>query len=170
MDEPAEKCNGLLNRTHTGQSNYGLSGQLTWFASPRGQHNQLTLGAAWDGNTVNFSQSTQLGYLNPDRSVTGVSAFGDGVNGGEVDGVPYDTRVDLHGVIHTGSVYGTDTLSIGERLELHVVRPLQPHARSTILDRIMPGGGPGSLDSSQYVRSLQPRGRNHLQSRGAGAI
>src|SRR6185503_13949757 len=30
-DEPAEKCNGLLNRTHTAQHNAGASGQLSRF-------------------------------------------------------------------------------------------------------------------------------------------
>ena len=90
-----------------------MSGQFTWFHPPRGHHNQFTAGAAWDGSSVGFQQSTQLGYLNPDRSVTGVNAFGDGVTGGTVDGEPFDTRVDLHGVIRTGSIYATDTLSLG---------------------------------------------------------
>ena len=58
---------------------------------------QFTLGAAYDGNSVGFQQSSQLGFINPDRSVTGVDAFGDGVTGGEVDGEPYDTRVNLRG-------------------------------------------------------------------------
>jgi outer membrane receptor protein involved in Fe transport len=154
-DEPAEKCNGLLNRTHSGQSNYGLSGQLTWFSSPRGQHNQLTLGAAWDGNTVNFSQSTQLGYLNPDRSVTPVNAFGDGVSGGNVDGEPFDTRVDLRGLIHTGSVFGTDTLSIGNAWSFTLSGR---YNRTSVenLDHIAPGGGPGSLDSSNVFARFNP--------------
>ncbi len=112
-DDPGDKCNGLLNRSHAEQHNYGLSGQATWLTSPGSRHNQFTAGAAWDGSSVDFQQSTQLGYLNSDRSVTGVNAFGDGVNGGAVDGVPFDTRVDLHGLIRTGSVYATDTLAVG---------------------------------------------------------
>ena len=35
------------------------------------------------------------------------------MTGGDVDGEPYDTRVNLRGVIHTGSVFATDTLSLG---------------------------------------------------------
>jgi len=155
LDEPAEKCNGLLNRTHSGQSNYGLSGQLTWFAAPRGQHNQFTMGAAWDGNTVNFSQSTQLGYLNPDRSITPVNAFGDGVSGGDADGAPFDTRVNLRGVIHTGSVYGTDTLSIGNVWSFTLSgRYNRTSVENT--DRITPGGGPGSLDSNSVFDRFNP--------------
>jgi outer membrane receptor protein involved in Fe transport len=156
-DEPAEKCNGLLNSTHSGQSNYGLSGQVTWFASPRGRHNQLTLGAAWDGNTVGFSQSTQLGYLNADRSITPVNAFGDGVNGGNVDGVPYDTLVDLHGQIHTGSVYGTDTLSVGNGWSF-TLSGRYNRSRVQNVDGITPGGGPASLDSNNVFQRFNPAG------------
>ena len=50
-----------------------------------------------------FQQGTELGYLNPDRTVTGVGAFGDGVTGGTVDGEPFDTRVDLDGRIPSGA-------------------------------------------------------------------
>ena len=51
--------------------------------------------------------------------MTGVDAFGDGgLTGGEVDGEPYDTRVDLDGWIHTWSVYATDTVSLGDAWHL----------------------------------------------------
>jgi hypothetical protein len=110
-DEPGEKCNGLLNRSTAKQHNYGVAGQLSWADS----RHQLTVGAALDGNRVGFLQSTQLGYLNPDRSVTGLAAFADGVTGGDVDGEPFDTRVDLKSRIYTASVYGTDTLRLGRR-------------------------------------------------------
>ena len=110
-DEPAEKCNGLINRSTGKQYNFGGSGQITVINFLRGQRNQLTAGAAYDRNRVDFQQSTQLGYLNPDRSITGVKSFGDGVTGGDVDGEPYDTRVDLNGRIHTISVFATDALA-----------------------------------------------------------
>jgi outer membrane receptor protein involved in Fe transport len=154
-DEPGKTCNGLLNRSHTEQHNYGVSGQFTWFQSPLGHHNQFTAGAAWDGNSVGFQQSTQLGYLNPDRSVTGVDAFGDGVTGGTVDGVPFDTRVDLHGLIRTGSIYATDTLSV--RNAWHFTLSGR-YSRTSIVnrDRISPGGGPGSLDSRNVFGRFNP--------------
>jgi hypothetical protein len=82
-DQPAAQCNGLLNRTNSGQHNGGASGQLTVLGSPGGTHHQFTAGAAYDRSSVGFEQSTQLGYLNADRTVTGVNAFGDGgVTGG----------------------------------------------------------------------------------------
>ena len=117
-DEPAEKCNGLINRTRSSQQNYGASGQLTWLGTLVGQRNQFVAGAGHDASRVSFAQSSQLGYLNPDRSITGVNSFGDGVSGGNVDGAPYDTRVDLAGRIKTWSVFASDTLSFQDKLHL----------------------------------------------------
>ncbi|MDZ4797143.1 MAG: TonB-dependent receptor [Bryobacteraceae bacterium] len=110
-DEPAEKCNGLLNRSHIDQHNGGFSMQGTWFETTGLWRNQFTAGAAFDHSSVGFQQLSELGYLNRDRSVTGVGAFGDGVTGGDVDGEPFDTRVNIDGRIKTGSFYGTDTVS-----------------------------------------------------------
>lgn len=155
LDEPAEKCNGLLNRGQTKQHNYGLAGQMSWFTAPRGQRNQLITGAAYDRSNMGFEQSTQLGYLNPDRSVTGVNAFGDGVNGGEEDGVPYDTRVNLGGRIHTASVYATDTYSIGNTWNFTFSGRYNRTAITNI-DRIIPGGTPGSLDGHHVFSRFNP--------------
>lgn len=153
-DEPGEKCNGLINRTHTEQHNYGLSGQVTWLGSPGGSRNQLTLGGAWDASRANFSQSTELGYLNPDRSVKGVGAFGDGVTGGDVDGEPFDSRVDLRGRPNTGSVFGTDTISLGRWNFTASGR----YNRTTVdnLDRIRSLEGPGSLTGKHTFQRFNP--------------
>ena len=145
-DEPAANCNGLLNRADTIQHNYGGSGQVTVLGSSGGAHHQVVVGGGYDGSRVGFLQSSQLGYLNPDRSVTGVGAFGDGVTGGNVDGVPYDTRVDLDGRIHTGSAYATDTLTLGSAWHLTLSgRYNRTSIRNS--DRIRPGG-PGGMDGS----------------------
>jgi len=153
-DEPGEKCDGLLNRTHAAQQNYGVSGQVTWLGSPHRYHNQFTLGGAYDGSIVNFVQSSQLGYLNPDRTITGVNAFGDGVTGGAIDGAPFDTRVDLHGLINTGSVYATDTLSAG-KWNLTVSGR---YNRTTIdnHDRVQPLAGIGSLTATNSFGRFNP--------------
>ncbi|MBM3795559.1 MAG: TonB-dependent receptor [Acidobacteria bacterium] len=155
VDEPAEKCNGLLNRSGTQQRNYGLSGQVSWLGSLGALHHQSTVGAGYDGNSVGFTQSTELGYLNPDRSVTGIAAFGDGVTGGDVDGEPYDTRVDLSGRIHSGSFYATDTLTVADKLNLTLSGRFN---RTTIdnLDRIRPRAGTGSLTGKHTFRRFNP--------------
>lgn len=154
-DEPAEKCNGLLNRSGTHQRNYGLSGQVTWFQRTGSNANQLTVGAGYDGNRVGFTQSSELGYLNPDRSVTGVGAFGDGVTGGDADGEPYDTRVDLSGRIHSGSFYATDTWSMAGKLSLTVSGRFN---RTTIdnRDRLRPQAGTGSLTGTHTFSRFNP--------------
>ena len=154
-DEPAEKCNGLINRSAGKQYNFGASGQITVVSFPRGQRNQLTAGAAYDRNRVDFQQSTELGYLNPDRSITGVKSFGDGVTGGDVDGEPYDTRVDLNGRIHTISVFATDALALGNKTTLSLSGR---YNRTTInnCDRINPGGGVGSLDGHHTFDRFNP--------------
>jgi outer membrane receptor protein involved in Fe transport len=154
-DEPAEKCNGLTNRTRTLQDNAGGSGQLTLRHGSDRRSNQFTIGGGYDWSSVVFGQSTELGYLNPDRSVTGLGAFGDGVTGGEVDGEPFDTRVDLDGSTRTWSLYATDTLSIGTAWHLTVSgRYNQTSIRNR--DRIQPGGGPGSLDGDHDFRRFNP--------------
>ncbi|MEO6802186.1 MAG: TonB-dependent receptor, partial [Granulicella sp.] len=106
--EPAEKCTGVITDTSDKQNGYGLSGLMTW----RAKHNRLSIGAGWDRGTSTYRQLTQLGYLNTDNvSFTKVPAFFDGTI--QSDDVPLDTRVQLHGVSNTPSVYATDTLTYG---------------------------------------------------------
>ena len=154
-DEPGEKCNGLINRSSTRQSNYGLSGQLTWRNPLAGRPNQLTVGAAWDASRVGFSQSTQLGYLNPDRSVTGVNAFADGVTGGVLDGAPYDTRVDLSGRTRVASLYAADTLSLSPHVHV-TVSGRYNHSVIRNTDHINPAGSAASLSGEHRFGRLNP--------------
>ena len=153
QDEPGEKCNGLLNRSETSQDNYGLSGQGTWRDWLR-IGNTFTVGAGYDGGRSSFAQSTQIGYLNPDRSLTGLDAFADGETGGSVDGAPYDNRVDLD-----GREYGK-RIRVG-RVAIHDAWTLTLSARFnrtslSNIDRLHPGGGAGSLDGEHAYSRLNP--------------
>jgi outer membrane receptor protein involved in Fe transport len=154
-DEPAEKCNALLNRTGTAQHSEGASGQVTHTATLLGHASQLTVGAAFDQGRAEFMQSTQLGYLGSDRGVIPVEAYGDGVTGGEVDGEPFDTRVDLSGRVRTWSAYGAETLSFAGVWHATVSGRFN---RTTVdnRDAITPGGGPGSLDGVHVFSRLNP--------------
>ena len=155
QDEPGEKCNGLINESNSNQHNFGLFGQLTWLGAPYGHNNQFTVGGGYDRSRVGFAQSTQLGYLNPDRSVTGMGAYADGVTGGSVDGEPLDTRVDLNGRVHTWSLYATDTLAVDNAWRF----TLSGRYNRTAIhneDRITPGGGPGSLDGEHLFERFNP--------------
>ncbi|MEQ1883918.1 MAG: TonB-dependent receptor [Bryobacteraceae bacterium] len=158
-DEPGEKCNGLINRTFTKQRNFGVSGQATWrtsgFHSNPVNRNQLTFGAAFDRSNSDFSQTSELGYLLPDRTIRGLGAFADGVTGGVVDDVPLDTRVNLNGKVTTGSVYATDTLSVGDEFSFTFSGR---YNRTTIdnLDRIVHLDGSRSLSGNHVFSRLNP--------------
>jgi len=151
-DEPGETCNSLINRGTTDQRNGGVSGQVTF---RDGRRNQLTTGAAFDRSGVGFIQSTELGYLNPDRSVAGTGAFADGVTGGTLDGEPLDTRVNLDGTVRTWSVFATETLSVGNAWHL----TLSGRFNQTTVDNtdlVTPGGQPGSLDGHHVFSRFNP--------------
>jgi len=135
-------CDGLLTRTDTEQHNFGLSGQLTRLGSLDGRHNQFTVGAAYDGSVVNFTQSSQYGYLNSDRSVTAVNAF------------DQDTRVDLHGLVNTGSVYATDTFTAGKWDFTLSGRYNRTGIDNT--DRLQPLPGSGSLTAGNSFGRFNP--------------
>ncbi len=154
-DEPAEKCNGLLNRGALHQRNYGVSAQLNWTGKIGASRNLFAAGGAWDGNSVGFSQSSELGYLNPDRSVTGTGAFGDGVTGGSTDGEPWDTRVNLSGGINSGSVFATDTLSLNSHWSFTASGRYNRTSVSN-RDRIRPAAGTGSLTGDHAFNRLNP--------------
>ncbi len=110
-NEPIEKCTGIITNTFDKQNNYGLSGQASWMPA----HNRVTVGGLWDRSSTIFQQGSQFGYLNPDRiTVTPINAFADGST--NQDGVPVDTRVNLHGSINTFSLYAADTLTVGKSL------------------------------------------------------
>jgi outer membrane receptor protein involved in Fe transport len=154
-DEPGEKCNGLITHGSVRQHNYGFSGQLTSLRRVVSQANQFTAGFAFDRSNLHFEQLAQLGYLNPDRSVTGVNAFADGVTGGNVDGAPLDTRVNLSGAVRTFSFYATDTLRLGSHWNL----TLSGRYNRTMIDnqdRLRPIAGPGSLTGNHSFDRLNP--------------
>ena len=112
-NEPIEKCTGIITDTFTKQYNYGLSGQASWLSS----HNRVTAGGGWDRSSLAFQQASQFGYLDADHiSIIPIDAFADGSTSQDV--VPVDTRVDLHGIINTFSVYATDTLTLGKSLAI----------------------------------------------------
>jgi outer membrane receptor protein involved in Fe transport len=154
QDEPGEKCNGLINRSETSQHDFGLSAQGT-FRNWLGAGNAVTVGGGYNGGRSSFSQSTELGYLNPDRSITGLNAYADGVTGGNVAGVPYDNAVDLDGHTDTASVYASDVLAIGTGWNVTLSGRFNRTSLSN-LDRRNPGGGPGSLDGAQAYSRFNP--------------
>lgn len=155
-DEPAEKCNGVINTTESIQRQFGLGGQAAMPGEIAGMRNRFTVGGAYDHSRVDFRQGSELGYLNPDRSVTGVGAFGDGgVTGGDVDGEPYDTRVDIHGRTSTWSAWSADTLSLRDDLHLTLAGRYN-HTRVKTTDNIHAAGDPASLAGDHRFSRFNP--------------
>ena len=150
---PVEACTGIVTATFIKQHNYGLSGQASGAAS----HNHVTAGAAWDRSSMTFQQASQFGYLNPDRiTVTPINAFADGST--SQNGIPVDTRVNLHGLIGTFSLYATDTLNLGKSLALTFSGR---YNRTPIdnIDRLPPAavaGSRGSLNGRYVFERLNP--------------
>ncbi len=165
-DEPSEKCNGLINTNSLQQSNWGMSGQLALDGQLAGHRNQLTLGLGYDASRLNFTQNSQLGFLNPDRSITGLPAYADGgVSGGVVEGQPFDTRVDLEGRVRTYSLYAMNSLSIASTWHVTASGRLN-HTRVRNSDRINPGGGLNSLDGDHSFSRFNPAlGFSYVPSR-----
>jgi outer membrane receptor protein involved in Fe transport len=151
-DEPNEKCNGLLNSTNTTQSNWGASGQITLSQELAGQPNQFIVGAWYDASSVRFTQSTQFGYLTPQRGVTPVDAFADGTQNSEG---AFDGRVDLNGTANTLSFYATDTLTLGNAWNV-TLSGRYNRTRINNQDQLNPGGAPGSLDGNYTYSRFNP--------------
>lgn len=154
-DEPGEKCNGLITSSRTEQRQSGLQWQFSGQQGRAPFEHRWLAGAALDRSRVHFRQNAELGYLNADRSVTGVGAFADGVTGGNVDGTPLDTRVDLTAHTRTASVFTSDTVGVGPGT--HVTASARWN-RVTVRNRdaIQPGGGTGSLDGDHVFQRVNP--------------
>ena len=153
--EPNEKCNGLYNRTHTGQSDTGVSGQLTWTTERGKRRNQFTVGAAYDKSHAHFTQSSQFGYLTPDRGVTtvdGPGAFADGTQSSEN---AFDARVDLTGRARTSSVFASDSVDLTSTVTL-TASGRYDRTEIDNSDAITPGGGPGSLEGDHEYSRFNP--------------
>ncbi|MYN44174.1 TonB-dependent receptor [Pseudoduganella sp. FT93W] len=153
-DEPAEKCNGLLNRSASQQHNAGFSAQATVSGDWAGMPQQFTAGMALDTSHTEFRQSSQFGYLNPDRSITPVDFYADGSEIDD-DGKPVDARVDLAGRTRTASLYASQTLSLYPTLHLTLsgrYNRTSVHNR----DHLTPGGAAGSLDGDHRFSRFNP--------------
>lgn len=155
-DEPSEKCNALTVFSRTAQNSYGASGQSTWTKSaPAGliRHNQFTVGGGFEGARVDFTQNTQFGYLAPDLRVSGVNAWEDGSTNN--NGVPVDSRVNLHGLTPDWSFFFSETVGLPHGVNLMVSGR---YNRSAIhnFDRIDPLTGPGSLSGDYVFERFNP--------------
>ncbi|MBB4865745.1 outer membrane receptor protein involved in Fe transport [Pseudomonas nitritireducens] len=116
--EPGEKCSGMINRTRTRQSNIGLFQQLSVRNRLLGLDNQFALGGGFDFSQVRFQQSAEYGALTADRGIVGTGVYAEADNAFNLDGELDDRAVRLKGNTRTWSLYGSDTLTLHEGLDL----------------------------------------------------
>jgi outer membrane receptor protein involved in Fe transport len=154
QDEPAEQCNGLINRSRTEQENFGLAVQLSLQGQLLARPNRLAVGAAYDTNRVGFRQTAQFGYLTPDRGVSPVDFFADGSALDDV-GSPIDSRVQLNSHTRSWSMYAVDTLTLDDHWHLTLSGR---YNRTSVRNRdgLSPGGGSGSLDGNHQFSRFNP--------------
>lgn len=153
--EPNEKCDGLANRSSTRQREWGVSGELTLDTPLLGGRNRLTVGMTNVRSHADFRQSSQFGYLLPDRTVMAVEgpgAFADGTQDSEN---AFDARVDMTGRTTTFALYATDAVDITPTLHLDVSGRYDRTALRN-RDHITPGGGTGSLDADPVYHRFNP--------------
>lgn len=153
--EPNEKCNGLANRGALTQHVAGIAGQITSEREVAGRANRLTAGFSVDDSRQHFVQSSQFGYLTPDRGIVTVSGPGAFADGSQDSENAFDSRVDLGGSTGTTSVYLADSMALTDTVRANVAaRYDRSHIRTS--DAITPGGGAGSLDGSHTFSHLNP--------------
>jgi outer membrane receptor protein involved in Fe transport len=143
LGDPDQRCDGVTIYSKEVQNEYGFSGQLTWIASSKTGRNEFTAGAALDRGSVDYTQNTGYGYVNPNYTLTSVPAWQDG------------SSVNLRGLTPNWSLYFTDTLTLAKTVNLTVSGR---YNRFTVdnTDRIDPIAGPGSLDGDYVFQRFNP--------------
>lgn len=149
MAEPGAACTAVDTYTESKQHAYGLSATLAWQTA----YNRLVVGGGWDHGSLTFVQNSQFGYLNTDgRSITVIPSFLDGTT--SVDGVPQDTRVNLHGTTSTPSVFAIDTYSAGKWVFTASGR--YNHTTINNFNRLPPAPYRGSLTATNVFQRFNP--------------
>ena len=150
QNDPDERCDAVSIHSKEVENDYGFSGQFTWTTAPRAGKNQFAAGATLDRGSVDYTQNTAYGYLNPNYTVTNVPAWQDGSTGN-----PVDSRVNLHGLTPNWSLYFTDTLTLARTVNVTVSGR---YNRFTIdnADRLSPVAGPGSLTGNYVYQRFNP--------------
>jgi outer membrane receptor protein involved in Fe transport len=151
-DEPNEKCTGILNRSTTQQSAWGLALQAAFKGRFGGMAHQFTVGGGLDASQVDFRQSSEFGALRPDHGVTGTGVFADGTQTSEN---AFDARVDLHARSRISSLYAQDVLTLGPGSRLTLAGRWN-RSVVTMQDRLDPTGTVGTLNGHHRFSRLNP--------------
>ena len=153
--DPNERCDGLANRSRTSQQEWGGTIELTVRSPLLAGSNQLTMGLGYVDSIAAFAQSSQFGYLTPDRGVVPVDGAGAFADGTQESDDAFDARVDLTGRTRNFSAYALDGIDLTRTVHVDLSARYD-HTSIRNRDAISPGGGTGSLDSVQRFARLNP--------------
>jgi outer membrane receptor protein involved in Fe transport len=158
LGDPDQTCDGVNIYSKEVQKEYGFSGQLTLISTPGAgsdapERNLFALGALIDRGSVNYTQTTDFAYVNPNYTLTSVPAWQDGST--SADGSPINSAVDLHGLTPNWSVYLTDTATLAHHVNVTVSGRYNQFTVNNF-DRLNPIPGPGSLDGDYVFRRFNP--------------
>ena len=150
LNDPDERCDAITIYSKEVENDYGFSGQFVWITSPKIGRNQLAAGALYDRGSIDYTQNTAYGYLNPNYTVTNVPAWQDGSTNN-----PVNSAVDLYGLTPNWSLYFADTLTLPHKVNVTVSGR---YNRDTInnTDRLNPVAGPGSLTGDYVYQRFNP--------------
>lgn len=143
-------CNGVLHRSHSSQSQAGVSVQATRKLPMGSTMHQVVVGAAFDASRTRFAQTAQAAFLLPDRSVETVNDF---LGGGTIGAT--ETSVRLASRTGTASVFGADSVALGSDWHLTVGAR---YDRTTVANRdaLRSAPNPASLDGDHVFARLNP--------------
>ncbi len=155
-------------------------GRAAWNTPVAGKQNLFTLGAGFTDGRAHFVQSSEFGYLTPDRgivtvpesvlaampypytypraapnpprTVPGPGNFADGTQDSEN---LFDSRVDLVGKSRTYSVYLSDTVQLAPIVQL-TVSGRYDRTRVDSVDGITPEDEAGTLTASHKFSRFNP--------------
>jgi outer membrane receptor protein involved in Fe transport len=143
-------CNGVLHRSHSRQSQGGVSVQASRKVAIASTMHQLVVGAAFDASRTHFAQSSQAGFLLADRRVETVTDF---LGGGAVGAA--ETTVSLDSRTGTASVFAADSIDLGNDVHLSAAAR---YDRTTVANRdaLRSAPDPSSLDGDHRFARLNP--------------
>ncbi len=148
LGNPDGTCDALTVYSKEVQNDFGFSGQFTWITSSPMGRNQLSAGGLWDHGSIDYTQNTVYGYVNPNYSITNVPAWQDGSTG-------INSAVNLHGVTPNWSLYFSDTLTLRKNLNLTVSGRYNRYTVNNT-DRLNAVPGPGSLTGDYVFQRFNP--------------
>jgi outer membrane receptor protein involved in Fe transport len=151
---PDSTCDGVNIYSKELQNEYGFSGQFTWISNLKVGRNQFAAGAVIDHNNINYTQTTDFAYVNPNYTLTSVPAWQDGSTV-DANGNPVNTQVGLKGHSPNWSLYFADTLTLWKTVNITVSGR---YNRDTVnnLDLLNPIAGPGSLTGDYTFQRFNP--------------